>query len=390
MPQTGMGPGYFYKSHCSALSSKNPEVSFKRWKMAALAIMESPVRMTLHSIISSNDLLGKKYFPTTITMQSDLSLPPVSLDFPLQLASYEEEDVLRIRFVSESKYSQVVQQVRLYCQQVSFQPKDTQGKELKEWIFVKYQEFIDLDSCDTVGKVAAYLKKGLTRARNSSEEIDVEVKIIFLEAKFKAINEVVLPPCCHDSLTTKALDKFTNEKIVKITITTEQDQSFKEQEATVHFFAHKDVLMARSPVFAKMFEHDLQESTTSSITVSDIEPEVFKEVISFIYSNQVPNLSTMAGPLLYAAEKYQLDGLKTKCEQFLSYNLQVGNAVQTLQLAQTYSASQLKENASRFIIEFINEVRESNDWGIVKRNCDLMDELLSRVEPAAKRPKAQD
>ena len=122
--------------------------------------------------------------------------------------------------------------------------------------------------------------------------------------------------------------------------------------------------------------------------MSDIEPEVFKEMISFIYSNRVPNLSTMAGPLLYAAEKYQLDGLKAKCEQFLSYNLQVGNAVQKLQPAQTYNTSQLKENALLFIIKYINEVRESNDWGIMNSNYELMNELIGRMaEPAAKRLK---
>lgn len=111
-------------------------------------------------------------------------------------------------------------------------------------------------------------------------------------------------------------------------------------------------------------------------------------MISFIYSNRVPNLSTMAGPLLYAAEKYQLDGLKAKCEQFLSYNLQVGNAVQKLQPAQTYNTSQLKENALLFIIKYINEVRESNDWGIMNSNYELMNELIGRMaEPAAKRLK---
>ena len=178
-------------------------------------------------------------------------------------------------------------------------------------------------------------------------------------------------------------DLITQESDVKIAITAEQ-----EAAPPVHFFAHESVLVARSPVFAKMFEHNLQESATSSITVSDIRPEVFKEALSFIYTNQVPHLNTMAPQLLYAAEKYQLDDLKARCEQFLSYNLQVSNAIETLQLAQAYNASQLKDNASRFILEFIDEVRESKDWEIIESSSDVMATLLSRVEPAAKRPKA--
>lgn len=74
------------------------------------------------------------------------------------------------------------------------------------------------------------------------------------------------------------------------------------------------------------------------------------------------------------------------CEQFLSYNLQVSNAPQTLLLAQTHNACQLKKNALKFIVEYIDKVRESKDWEMVKYNCELLDELLGTVaEPAAKR-----
>ena len=347
--------------------------------MAASAIMESPVRMTLHSVISKEDLScseDEKVLPTTITMQPNTSLMPVPLDFPLNLDTYMGS--LYITFVSKSRYSQVLEQIYLYFQQISFQAKGVQGKELK-FTYThtdNHKKLLDLDSKDIN---LADLEGLATHFKSVSSDIAVEVKVIFLEAKFKVINEVVLPPCGCDSLTTKALEKFTNEKTdVKIFITSEQDRSLKDEGSAppVQFFAHKDVLVTRSPVFAKMFEHDLQESATSSITVSDIKPEVFKEVLSFIYNNQVPNLSTMAASLLYAAEKYQLDGLKARCEQFLSYNLQVSNAVQTLQWGHTYNASQLKENASRFIIEYIDEVRKSNDWKIVASSNDLMGALL--------------
>ena len=333
-------------------------------KMASIC----PVKMSLHTVIPKENFRKRKTFPTTV---KTAFIPKVSL----QLFTTGESD-LKIKLVDR-----MVEKVTLYHEQVNFNTKDAQGKELnftnncKEIIPQnRYTHDYYLGSTGFMDHIF----------NSASSDINIEVKMILLEAKFGVINEVVIPPCSYDLLTVQAL--ITQERFndVKITITTEQEA----EAQPVHFFAHKDILVTKSPVIAKMFECDLQESATSSIIVSDIEPEVFKEVLSFIYTNQVPNLSTMAAPLLYAAEKYQLDGLKVKCEQFLSYTLQVGNAVQALQLAQTYNASQLKENVLLYIAEYIDEVRESSDWAIVKSNCDLMDELIGRMaKPAAKRRK---
>ena len=343
-------------------------------KMAALASIELPVKMSLHSVIPKENIGRCKELSTIIIMQSNLFLKPAPLEIPL-LLKYNGYSWLVILLKLET--TQLLQEVHLHCKQVSIQAKDAQGKEFKFTHDIDNTRVLVLKQSQN-----SELVHNMSELERASSDIDVEVKMILLEAKFRVISEVALPPCSCDLLTTQALTTQERYTDVKITITTEQ-----EATPPVHFFAHKDVLVARSPVLAKMFEHNLQESTTSSITVSDIEPEVLKEVLAYIYTNQVPRVSTMASSLLYAAEKYELDGLKVRCEQFLSYNLQVSNAVQTLQLAQTYNASQLKENALRFIVEYIDEVRESEDWEIVKSNCDIMVALLGSVEPAAKRPK---
>ena len=59
-----------------------------------------------------------------------------------------------------------------------------------------------------------------------------------------------------------------------------------------------------------MFEHDMQESSNNKVEVNDVDPEVLKEMLTYMYTDQVPNMKSVACSLLYVADKYQLDQLK--------------------------------------------------------------------------------
>ncbi|XP_030262235.1 speckle-type POZ protein isoform X3 [Sparus aurata] len=71
------------------------------------------------------------------------------------------------------------------------------------------------------------------------------------------------------------------------------------------FQAHKAILAARSPVFSAMFEHEMEESKKNRVEINDVEPDVFKEMMCFIYTGKAPNLDKMADDLLAAADKVQ-------------------------------------------------------------------------------------
>ena len=45
---------------------------------------------------------------------------------------------------------------------------------------------------------------------------------------------------------------------------------------------NKFMLTARSPVFEAMFQHETLESQTNVVTIKDIEPEVFEEMLLYI------------------------------------------------------------------------------------------------------------
>ncbi|KAJ1189023.1 hypothetical protein NDU88_005776 [Pleurodeles waltl] len=69
---------------------------------------------------------------------------------------------------------------------------------------------------------------------------------------------------------------------------------------------------ARSPVFNAMFEHEMEESRKNRVHIKDIDPDVFKELMGFIYTGKSPpNLKEIADSLLAAADKVIM-GTKSK------------------------------------------------------------------------------
>uniref|UniRef100_A0A8C6QDG2 Speckle-type BTB/POZ protein-like n=1 Tax=Nannospalax galili TaxID=1026970 RepID=A0A8C6QDG2_NANGA len=128
------------------------------------------------------------------------------------------------------------------------------------------------------------------------------------------------------------------------------------------FKAHKSVLAARSSVFNEMFEHEMEESTKSPVEINDLDPEVFKEMMRFVYTGKAPNLDKMAENLLAAADKYALGRLKVMCEEALCSNLSVENVADTLVLADLHSAEQLKAQAIDFINSQATDIMETSGW----------------------------
>lgn len=63
------------------------------------------------------------------------------------------------------------------------------------------------------------------------------------------------------------------------------------------------VSAARSPVFAAMFEHEMEERKHNRVAITDVDHEVLREMLRFIYTGKATNLEKMADDLLAAADK---------------------------------------------------------------------------------------
>ena len=151
------------------------------------------------------------------------------------------------------------------------------------------------------------------------------------------------------------------------------------------FPAHKNILVARSEVFAAMFQHPMKEQSTNQIKIEDIEPDVLQELLRFIYTGrvQVDKLETMATGLFIAADKYLLDELKMKCENYLVHHMSPNNCVVLLLHGDLQNPAESLKEAAKFLRHFPNHVMATDGWKKMKQEnpvllCDIQQFILCK------------
>jgi len=113
------------------------------------------------------------------------------------------------------------------------------------------------------------------------------------------------------------------------------------------FAAHRCVLAARSPVFSAELFGTMKESNTNTagvIHVDDMEAQVFKALLYFVYTDSLPKTKNteeedeeedvMSQHLLVAADIYNLERLKLLCEEKCSSCCAKRSCASTLMWAQ--------------------------------------------------------
>ena len=128
------------------------------------------------------------------------------------------------------------------------------------------------------------------------------------------------------------------------------------------FNVHKVILALASQVFKKMFESDMKEKN-GVIEISDFDPAIISDLLMYIYTGEAPNLKTLAKELLFAADKYDLQGLVFICMQQLETDLTFDNVAEVLLLADRLSLENpLRSVCVRFIQENLASVSQSKSW----------------------------
>ena len=122
--------------------------------------------------------------------------------------------------------------------------------------------------------------------------------------------------------------------------------------------AHKLLLASKSEIFAAMFTHDVRENKSNSVDIIDVDYDILREMLRFIYQGQVENMETVASALFIAADKYNIQDLKDECENYMADNITLENVFEVFELADTYNAKQLKIRAMNFMKSNIDEIKK--------------------------------
>lgn len=164
---------------------------------------------------------------------------------------------------------------------------------------------------------------------------------------------------------------FSNEDFADITFVV---------GGTARFKAHKAVLTVRSPVLAGQFKSGMADSQTEEIHVDpDISPEIFREVLRFVYTDRVEEkvLKTDPTHLLAAADRYGLERLKCLCESKLWDMLDVENASWVLLAADRHSATRLKHYCLDWISKNAEKILDTESFrNLTSSDPQLVVEIL--------------
>ncbi|CAN6228202.1 unnamed protein product [Urochloa humidicola] len=150
--------------------------------------------------------------------------------------------------------------------------------------------------------------------------------------------------------------------------------------------AHRCVLAARSPVFSAEFYGAMKESDSNEggvVRVDDMEAQVFKAFLCFLYTDSLPEMSkkdedVMYQHLLVAADRYDIERLKLICEDKLCKYIDVGKVATILTLAEQHNCHRLKKACLDFLSAPANlkAVMASDGFAHLSSSCPSLKTAL--------------
>ena len=156
------------------------------------------------------------------------------------------------------------------------------------------------------------------------------------------------------------------------------------------FHAHRNILKARASVLAD-FVADYPDSSTS-IPIKDVEPDVFRMLLRFIYGGEMPNddvLSDQAKPIIHAADNYGCTGLKLAAEAKISTaGITTEIAAELILFADATNCAMLKESAMEYFVANAEDVMNSEGYKQVAESPAIMGEMVAAMVAGNKKRSA--
>lgn len=139
--------------------------------------------------------------------------------------------------------------------------------------------------------------------------------------------------------------------------------------------------MARSSVFAAMFQHDTVEKRTGIVKVTDCDVNTFQQFLEYLYSGKLEGVSfDIAFQLFSTSAKYNVQELKMFCTKCMMHNLTVQNICDVMVLADKYDEAMLYSAALEFFNGNFEDILKTSEWrNFIKINSCLANKLLITV-----------
>ena len=193
--------------------------------------------------------------------------------------------------------------------------------------------------------------------------IEVNVNIINTKTHVQSAennDDIPLTPISH-------LKLFENEWFSDVTIQV-QDYQFK---------VHKVMLASASEVF----QHQFENSKSNVLQVDDITPSVMSQMLTHIYTGNVPDIQSDTIQLLISADRYRIPSLVGKCVYEMQLKFTSSNVAEALSCAnKLYYSDSIKTACIDFIKYNSVSVFKSSSWkSLVESSITLAFEVIQKT-----------
>ncbi|XP_059021664.1 kelch-like protein 38 isoform X2 [Mustela lutreola] len=131
---------------------------------------------------------------------------------------------------------------------------------------------------------------------------------------------------------------------------------------------HRSVLASSSPYFRAMFCSNFRERSEAKVQLKGIDPTTLDQIISYVYTGEVPITAENVLPLMEAASMLQYPKLLEACSSYLQSQLTPSNCLGMIRLSEILSCETLKKKAREVALTCFPEVAASAD---LKELCAL-------------------
>jgi hypothetical protein len=132
---------------------------------------------------------------------------------------------------------------------------------------------------------------------------------------------------------------------------------FPEEDKKI--YAHKGLLDARCDGFHALLRSGMKEAIEGKIEIKEVQYNIFKALLEYIYTNQLPRLKPADTlDLLKLGDRYMLEHLKSLCERYLKKYIDIENFTLLFEVAEKYKAPELRNFCVKYCVKYYDVLKK--------------------------------
>lgn len=125
-----------------------------------------------------------------------------------------------------------------------------------------------------------------------------------------------------------------------------------------------------------------ERKPVKKLVIDNLPSDTVEELLRYIYTDNSNNVDLFSQTLLAASDTYQLPGLKLQCEKHLGEIINPLNVAEILLLSDSYRCHDLKKTALSYCSENHSYIMKDSRWKIIEEEKpELFEEAIAEIAP---------